>query len=100
VTAVGATQINPGSTSVYEPESACAAEEVFSGGGLSNMFSMPSLQEQAVSRYLDEHPPPYTANQFNNTGMVKMDFPWDLSQIPADAQAPDWEVRAYPRFVC
>jgi tripeptidyl-peptidase I len=73
VTAVGATQINPGST-VYEPESACE-QVIFSGGGFSNIFSMPHYQKQAVSTYLEHHPPPYTAEQFNNSGMVKMRTP-------------------------
>jgi tripeptidyl-peptidase-1 len=70
VTAVGATQINPGST-VYEPESACE-QVIFSGGGFSNIFSMPSYQEQAVNKYLKYHRPPYTAEQFNNSGKVQM----------------------------
>jgi tripeptidyl-peptidase-1 len=69
VTAVGATQINPNST-VYEPESACE-QVIYSGGGFSNIFSMPSYQEQAVTKYLDDHPPPYTADQYNTSRMVR-----------------------------
>jgi tripeptidyl-peptidase I len=68
VTAVGATQINPGST-VFEPESACE-QVIYSGGGFSNIFAMPEYQEAAVHRYLKDYPPPYTALQYNNSGMV------------------------------
>ncbi|THH07970.1 hypothetical protein EW146_g9146 [Bondarzewia mesenterica] len=75
VTAVGATQINPGST-VNDPESACE-QVIFSGGGFSNIFPMPSYQGSAVTQFLKKHPPPYTAEQFNNSGKVRA-FP-DLS---------------------
>ena len=72
VVAVGATQVNPNST-VYEPESACEqqAYSVYSGGGFSNIFPMPSYQEDAVYGYLNQYPPPYTAEQYNNSGIVK-----------------------------
>ncbi len=69
VTAVGATQINPNST-VYEPENACE-QIAYSGGGFSNIFPMPGYQEYAVRRYMKRNPPPYTAEQYNNTGRVK-----------------------------
>ncbi|KAI0256020.1 subtilisin-like protein [Lactifluus subvellereus] len=75
VTAVGATQINPGST-VKDPESACE-QVIFSGGGFSNIFPMPDYQEYAVRNYLKDYPPPYTPQQYNNSGMVRA-FP-DLS---------------------
>jgi tripeptidyl-peptidase-1 len=69
VIAVGETQINPGST-VYEPESA-SEKKTYSGGGFSNIFSMPRYQQHAVRGYLKHHPPPYTAEQYNNTGRVR-----------------------------
>ncbi|KAI9509937.1 subtilisin-like protein [Russula earlei] len=69
VTAVGATQINPGST-VQDPESACETV-IYSGGGFSNIFPMPSYQGSAVSNYLVNHPPPYSAKQYNNSGTVR-----------------------------
>jgi tripeptidyl-peptidase I len=69
VTAVGATQINPNST-VYEPESACE-QFAYSGGGFSNIFPLPAYQEAAVNGYLTNCPPPYTAAQYNNSGMVE-----------------------------
>ena len=68
VTAVGETQMKVNST-VYDPESAC--EKVTrSGGGFSNIFSMPGYQRSAVLGYLNNNPPPYTAQQYNNSGMV------------------------------
>ncbi|KAF9046283.1 subtilisin-like protein [Panaeolus papilionaceus] len=75
VTAVGATQVNPGST-VNDPEGACE-QVIFSGGGFSNIFPMPSYQATAVTSFLKNHPPKFTSVQFNNTGKVRA-FP-DLS---------------------
>jgi len=69
ITGVGATQINPGST-VNDPESACE-QVIFSGGGFSNIFPMPSYQEAAVKSFLENHPPPFTSAQFNNSGQVR-----------------------------
>ncbi|KAF8964244.1 Pro-kumamolisin, activation domain-containing protein [Flammula alnicola] len=75
LTAVGATQINPGNT-VNDPEGACE-QVIFSGGGFSNIFPIPSYQTTAVNTFLTAHPPPFTAAQFNNSGKVRA-FP-DLS---------------------
>jgi len=75
VTSVGATQILAGNT-VNDPESACE-EVIFSGGGFSNIFPMPSYQASAVKSFLTNHPPPYTNGEFNNSGNVRA-FP-DLS---------------------
>ncbi|KAH9034857.1 subtilisin-like protein, partial [Lactarius pseudohatsudake] len=75
VVSVGATQINPGAT-VNDPESACE-QVIFSGGGFSDIFSMPSYQATAVTNFLAAHPPPYSAAQFNNSGKAR-GFP-DLS---------------------
>ncbi|TFK47450.1 subtilisin-like protein [Heliocybe sulcata] len=66
ITSVGATQVNPGA-SVLEPESACM-QVIYSGGGFSNYFAMPSYQASAVEHYLTAYPPPYTAAQYNTTG--------------------------------
>lgn len=68
LTAVGATQVNPGST-VNDPESACE-QVIFSGGGFSNIFEMPDYQAAAVTAFLQDHPPPFTSAQFNNSGKV------------------------------
>ena len=56
VTAVGSTQINPGST-VNDPEGACE-QVIFSGGGFSNIFAMPDYQAAAVNELPDEPPTP------------------------------------------
>ncbi|KIK61113.1 hypothetical protein GYMLUDRAFT_43210 [Collybiopsis luxurians FD-317 M1] len=66
VTAVGATQVNPNST-VFDPEAACE-QVIFSGGGFSNIFSVPDYQKSAVASFLTNHPPPYTSAQFNTSG--------------------------------
>ncbi|KAG6902424.1 hypothetical protein C0995_000350 [Termitomyces sp. Mi166 len=71
VTAVGATQVNPGST-VNDPEGACE-QVIFSGGGFSNIFPMPSYQADAVTEFLTNHPPPYTHGEFNNSGTELME---------------------------
>ncbi|THH29362.1 hypothetical protein EUX98_g4824 [Antrodiella citrinella] len=75
LTAVGATQVNPGST-VNDPEGACE-QVIFSGGGFSNIFALPEYQAAAVTGFLKNHPPPFTSAQFNNSGKVR-GFP-DLS---------------------
>ena len=68
VTSVGATQVNPNST-VFQPEGACE-QVIFSGGGFSNIFSIPSYQKEQVASFLKRHPPPFTSAQFNNSGTV------------------------------
>ncbi|KAH8992820.1 subtilisin-like protein [Lactarius hatsudake] len=75
IVSVGATQINPGAT-VNDPESACE-QVIFSGGGFSDIFPMPSYQKTAVTNFLKVHPPPFSAAQFNNSGKAR-GFP-DLS---------------------
>lgn len=67
VTAVGATQINPGST-VSDPEGACE-QVIFSGGGFSNIFARPSYQQSAVDNFLQNHPPPYSSAQYNTSNV-------------------------------
>ncbi|KJA23283.1 hypothetical protein HYPSUDRAFT_54467 [Hypholoma sublateritium FD-334 SS-4] len=75
VTAVGATQVNPNST-VNDPEGACE-QVIFSGGGFSNIFPLPSFQASDVKSFLKDHPPPFKNGQFNNSGNAR-GFP-DLS---------------------
>jgi tripeptidyl-peptidase-1 len=75
VTAVGATQVNPGST-VNDPEGACE-QVIFSGGGFSNIFPLPSFQAEDVKSFLKNHPPPFTNGEFNDNGNAR-GFP-DLS---------------------
>ncbi|KAK8009688.1 Aldo/keto reductase [Apiospora arundinis] len=76
VTAVGATQIPTGANIAQDlaqkvqPEIACATT-IYSGGGFSNVFTMPSYQANAVSHYLTAYPPPYGAERYNNTGQAR-----------------------------
>jgi len=72
ITSVGATQVNPNS-SVFAPESA-SAKVIFSGGGFSNVFSLPSYQAPTVLNYFKDTPPPYGADRFNNS-MKSRAFP-------------------------
>lgn len=69
VTSVGATQMRNGSN-VREAEVACE-EVIFSGGGFSNVFSMPDYQRTAVANYFQAHAPPYGADRFNNSQVVR-----------------------------
>ena len=69
VTSVGATQIVPGA-SVTAPEEACETV-IFSGGGFSNVFPLPSYQASAVQSFFTNHPPPYTAAQYNNSQQTR-----------------------------
>ncbi|KAF2121046.1 peptidase S8/S53 domain-containing protein [Lophiotrema nucula] len=68
VTSVGATQVKPGANvlTTTQPEMACETV-IYSGGGFSNVFPLPSYQASAVKGWFKAHPPPYTAAQFNNS---------------------------------
>ena len=65
ITSVGATQIKPGA-SVIQPEEACETV-IFSGGGFSNVFPIPSYQKAAVASYFASNNPPYGADRYNNS---------------------------------
>jgi tripeptidyl-peptidase-1 len=69
VTSVGATQIINGS-SVNAPEQS-SERVIFSGGGFSNVFPMPSYQTKAIASYYTNFAPTYTAKQYNNTQKVR-----------------------------
>ncbi|MCJ1484230.1 hypothetical protein MMC06_004398 [Schaereria dolodes] len=69
ITSVGATQIKPGA-SVTAPEEACETV-IFSGGGFSNVFPLPSYQAAAVKGFFANHPPPYGADRFNNSQQTR-----------------------------
>ena len=73
VTAVGATQVNPGSN-VTDPEGACE-QVIYSGGGFSNYFAIPSYQKTAVASYLKKYKPAYSADIWNATGGVRVPLP-------------------------
>lgn len=66
ITSIGATEVYPGKK-VTDPEGA-ANKVIFSGGGFSNVFTMPSYQKTAVGKYFKSHKPPYTSKQYNNSG--------------------------------
>jgi tripeptidyl-peptidase I len=69
ITSVGATQVLNGST-VRSPESA-SERVIFSGGGFSNVFPMPSYQKNAMATYFASHMPPYGADRYNNSQAVR-----------------------------
>ncbi|KAH8886793.1 Pro-kumamolisin [Thozetella sp. PMI_491] len=69
ITSVGATEIINGST-VHTPESACETV-IFSGGGFSNVFEMPSYQKTAIANYFANSAPPYGQDRFNNSKTVR-----------------------------
>lgn len=73
VTAVGATQVPTGVdittalASGTQPETA-SETVIYSGGGFSNYFDLPSYQADAVNGFLKDYPPGYTSVRYNNTG--------------------------------
>ena len=69
VTSVGATQIKPNAT-VVEAEEACETV-IFSGGGFSNVFPQPSYQKAAIANYYAKFNPPYGADRYNNSRVVR-----------------------------
>jgi tripeptidyl-peptidase-1 len=69
ITSVGATMIMNGST-VHTPESA-SEKVIFSGGGFSNVFPMPSYQQKALTTYFSQNTIPYGADRFNNSRTVR-----------------------------
>jgi tripeptidyl-peptidase-1 len=64
ITTVGATYLPPGAN--VNTDSETAVTRFASGGGFSNIYPIPSYQETALSTYLTEHTPPYTAYSGNN----------------------------------
>jgi len=71
ITAVGATQVKANTlTTATLPEEACETV-IYSGGGPSNVFTMPSYQLSAVSTYFTSYKPTYTATQYNNSQAVR-----------------------------
>lgn len=41
---------------------------IYSGGGFSNRFTMPTYQKSAVGTYFKSHKPKYTSKQYNSSG--------------------------------
>ncbi|KAK6433611.1 hypothetical protein LTR95_010213 [Oleoguttula sp. CCFEE 5521] len=76
ITSVGATQVKPGTNIIKalathtQPEEACETV-IYSGGGFSNVFPLPSYQSAAVKGWFKNHPPPYGADRFNNSQQTR-----------------------------
>jgi tripeptidyl-peptidase-1 len=69
ITSVGATQINPNLT-VYNPEIACQ-DVITSGGGFSNVFTVPNYQSAAMTNFFNLYTPSYNSSQYNNSQNVR-----------------------------
>lgn len=81
VTSVGATMVKPGASVLEaQPEMACM-DVIYSGGGFSNYFAMPSYQKTAVDYYLENYPPDYPKNIWNSTGMVSVSESDKFNQV-------------------
>lgn len=76
MTAVGATQVKNNTNIVKalatgtQPEEACETV-IYSGGGFSNVFPIPSYQASAVHNWFAKYPPPYGADRFNNSQQTR-----------------------------
>ena len=46
---------------------ACA-QVIYSGGGFSNVFKMPSYQQSAVEEFMTKYTPEYSTDIYNATG--------------------------------
>ncbi|KAF8317469.1 subtilisin-like protein [Clavulina sp. PMI_390] len=65
ILSVGATEVYPGKK-VTDPEGA-SNKVIYSGGGFSNVFSMPTYQSTAVKNYYKNHKPSYKAPIYNDS---------------------------------
>lgn len=75
ITAIGATQIIPntpvaGPGTPLQPEMACEMF-IFSGGGFSDRFALPSYQANVVHKYFQDHLPPYGPETYNNSRQTR-----------------------------
>ena len=59
---------------------------IYSGGGFSNVFPLPTYQSLAVHTYFSKHKPSYSASQYNNTQRTR-GFP-DISANGANYAVP------------
>lgn len=72
VLSVGATQVKSDTdvkdavASGTQSEKACETS-IYSGGGFSNVFDLPSYQESAVQDWFSDYPPSYDSDRFNNS---------------------------------
>ncbi|RYC54461.1 hypothetical protein CHU98_g11749 [Xylaria longipes] len=75
ITAVGATtlignDVTSGEKAAADPGSG-PADAFYSGGGFSNIFSVPSYQASAVKKYMKNYAPHYGPNVYNDTGKAR-----------------------------
>lgn len=72
VTTVGATQVIQGANITHalatnqQPEKSLA-KIAYSGGGFSNVFSLPDYQADTVRNWFKDHPPVYGSDRFNSS---------------------------------
>ncbi|KAI5480340.1 hypothetical protein MNV49_000915 [Pseudohyphozyma bogoriensis] len=59
-----------GTSTVTLTESACSTV-IYSGGGFSNVFAMPSYQKTAIANYYKKYNPGYSAAVYNNSQAVR-----------------------------
>ncbi|KAL1302495.1 hypothetical protein AAFC00_002885 [Neodothiora populina] len=76
VLSIGATQVKDGVNILDALASGTQPEEasetvIYSGGGFSNVFPIPSYQKSAVHGFLSKHTPPYGPDRFNNSGNTR-----------------------------
>lgn len=57
-------------TTPTQPEEACESV-IYSGGGFSNVFQLPSYQSSAVKSYFKNHLPSYSSAQYNNSQQTR-----------------------------
>jgi tripeptidyl-peptidase-1 len=80
VTSVGATKVYPGYTvsdpesAVYDPAGFPYSVNYSSGGGFSNLYSIPEYQADAVATYFKKHDPkyPYYSALAPDTGDIRL----------------------------
>ncbi|KAH8810891.1 peptidase S8/S53 domain-containing protein [Xylogone sp. PMI_703] len=75
VTAVGGTEligddVSSGERAVADPGSG-PADAFYSGGGFSNIFSLPSYQKDAVGNFMRHHAPHYGPGVYNDSGKAR-----------------------------
>lgn len=79
--------VKPNTTvSQAEPEMACM-KVIYSGGGFSNYFAMPSYQRSAVDYYLETYPPNYPSTIWNSTGIVSVGMSMYVWLTQVDCQS-------------
>lgn len=79
MTSVGGTQVDPnivniGNTTAGQLEVAVSGEftiPYYSGGGFSDLFTLPSYQQSAVNAYQSSNAYAYSSDQYNTSGQSR-----------------------------